>query len=48
MQQIQPQPIAGIEGFLILAILEDPDTAISQYTIAIHQNQPDACRSFMN
>jgi hypothetical protein len=45
MQQFDSQPVARIEALLIVVVVENPDPPISQHTITVHQEQPDARRS---
>jgi hypothetical protein len=42
MQQRQPQTIAHIESLLVVAVFENPDLALSEHAITIHQQEFNA------
>src|ERR671926_171258 len=43
VQKIDSEPVAGVKTFLLFPVFEEPDAAVSQHTVAIHQEQLDAC-----
>jgi hypothetical protein len=42
MPKLKTKPIVNVEALLLFTVIQQPQAAISQHAIAIHQEQLDA------
>jgi hypothetical protein len=48
MQQFNAETVARVKRFLVLAVFENPNAAVGEHAVAIHQEQFDASGALLD